>query len=247
MTREPIAIDDTNDVRGRPQTSDAPVPVDTAQPTARPATSPPAAPTIDGGDDQASADSRSDIEATRTPVPPPGRRPISAAKQQANRENARHSSGPSPAGKHRSRWNALRDGLFAKSAVIATGLLRENPEDFQRLHTALRRDLKPEGTAEEILVEKIAMCYWRHARVVKFESSQIDLAMRSPAAELQRMMYGQPADKALSMEMPPARLDEMILRREALTDRQLYRALHELERRQRGRRGDDVKPPTAHV
>jgi hypothetical protein len=53
--------------------------------------------------------------------------------------------------------------------------------------------------------------------------------------------------KELTMEMPPESVDRMILRREAINDRQLYRALHELERRQRARRGEDVEPPKAHV
>ena len=244
MTREPIPINAAEDVRHPARTPEHPSDRDGVC-RHDPNTASHASPQESAGrSDQISAESSTDPDAQEAPATP--QRPISAAKLAANRENARRSTGPrTPAGKRRSRWNATQHGLFSKYAVIDTDVLKESREEFDGLHAALRRDLKPKGTAEELLVERIATIYWRHARLLRFESTQIHRAMQSPASELQQMIYGRP--KELTMEMPPESVDQMILRREALNDRQLYRALHELERRQRARRGEDVEPPKAHV
>ena len=61
-----------------------------------------------------------------------------ASKRQleANRSNARRSTGPqTPSGKSRSRMNALKHGLSAKSIVIGD----ERPEEFEALRDAVSR------------------------------------------------------------------------------------------------------------
>ena len=49
--------------------------------------------------------------------------------------------------------------------------------------------------------------------------------------------------EALSFSLPPADATDKILRYETHLDRQLYRAMDELERLQRQRRGENVPPP----
>jgi hypothetical protein len=49
--------------------------------------------------------------------------------------------------------------------------------------------------------------------------------------------------EALSFSLPPAEATHKLLRYEAHLDRQLYRAMDQLERLQRQRRGENVPPP----
>ena len=99
---------------------------------------------------------------------------ISLRKLQANRENALQSTGPrTPEGKQKVRWNALQHGLLAQEVVIPTGPGQEDDAEFEHLLVALRDDLQPCGALEEILVEKIAVCYWRLRRVLRAENGEI--------------------------------------------------------------------------
>jgi len=107
----------------------------------------------------------------------------------ANRRNALKSTGPStPAGKRAVRWNALKHGLLAQEVVIAAGDGRENRAQFNTLLARLFDDLQPEGILEEILVEKIAVSYWRLRRVLRCEVGEIrkelDSAVLRSAYEL---------------------------------------------------------------
>lgn len=77
------------------------------------------------------------------------------------------------AGKARSRWNAVRHGILARCTPIRDGDGRENVAEFQHLFTQLRRDLQPATALEEILIERIASCYWRLGRVVHAETTNI--------------------------------------------------------------------------
>jgi hypothetical protein len=67
------------------------------------------------------------------------------------------------------RANALKHGLLAKKIVITVGEGAENPEEFNALLEDLNTQLKPEGTLEDVLVEKIAVAYWRLRRAYKYE------------------------------------------------------------------------------
>jgi len=98
----------------------------------------------------------------------------SPVKIQANRENALRSTGPKTLeGKQSVRWNALKHGLLSKEVVIPTGDGKERKADFQAVLKALQEELQPAGILEEILVEKIAVCYWRLRRALRFEVGQV--------------------------------------------------------------------------
>jgi hypothetical protein len=75
-------------------------------------------------------------------------------------------------GKNRSKYNAVKHGIFASVVLDGPGG-GESRSEFRRLHEGLREDFNPEGTLEEILVEKLAMILWRHARLVKAETAEI--------------------------------------------------------------------------
>lgn len=92
----------------------------------------------------------------------------SPARIAANRRNARKSTGPRTAdGKSRSRWNALQHGLLAKRLFTRNESERAT---FDNLLENLREDWQPEGTLEEMLLEKIAIGYYRLHVVYGYEA-----------------------------------------------------------------------------
>ena len=111
------------------------------------------------------------------PAEPEERKPTSLKKIQANRRNALKSTGPkTPRGKDRSRRNTLKHGLFAKDLFTDFIVQKENPAEFQELVDQLLREYKPMGKAEELEVERIALCWWRLKRAWRYENSEILVA-----------------------------------------------------------------------
>lgn len=95
---------------------------------------------------------------------------VSPAKQEANRKNALKSTGPkTPEGKAKVRLNALKHGLLAREAVILKGDGKEDPREFAAVLDAVATAAAPEGPIEEMLVERIAVCYWRLRRAARYE------------------------------------------------------------------------------
>jgi hypothetical protein len=83
----------------------------------------------------------------------------SPRKLEANRRNAKKSMGPkTSAGKLMSSWNSTKHGLLSK---VLPSIYGQHTRQFTRLLSALRQNLQPVGTLEEVLVEKIAQEYWR--------------------------------------------------------------------------------------
>ena len=148
---------------------------------------------------------------------PAVRKPISPAKLAANRRNGQKSKGPkTEEGKSRSRWNAVKHGVLSRRLLV----LNDNDrETYSLLLENLRCDLNPGNALEEILVEKIAMGYWRL-----------------------HVAYGYEAEFARSR-------NEFIVVAERMgryantIHRQLLQAMNELERLQRRRSGEAVPAP----
>jgi hypothetical protein len=72
-------------------------------------------------------------------------------------------------GKERSKHNALKHGIFSKVVVLKG----ESQAEFDALLDGLRNDLQPEGSLEEVLVEKIAALLWRNRRLLIAEAAEI--------------------------------------------------------------------------
>ncbi len=116
--------------------------------------------------------------AGRAQVPKPNQlATVSKRKLQANRENAKKSTGPkTPRGKAYSRRNALKHGLFVRH-ITDFEALHEDPYEFQALINGLWDQYQPIGKAEEIEVERIALCCWRLKRSWRYENA-VNLAAR---------------------------------------------------------------------
>ena len=102
------------------------------------------------------------------------KRPVSERRIQANRRNALRSTGPKTArGKRAVARNAIKHGFLAREVVIATGDGEETLEEFHALIERLWEYYEPVGVVEESLVQTIATCWWRKARVIRAENGEI--------------------------------------------------------------------------
>jgi hypothetical protein len=100
--------------------------------------------------------------------------PVSERKIQANRQNALCSTGPKTArGKRTVARNAIRHGLLAREVLITAGEGEESQEEFYVLVERLCEDYEPVGVVEESLIQTIATCLWRKARVIRAENGEI--------------------------------------------------------------------------
>ena len=102
-------------------------------------------------------------------------RPVSQRTLAANRQNAKNSTGPkTPKGKARSAKNALRHGLLsAADVVVTTGDGAERPEEFRALLDRLIMQFDPRDVIEQSLVERVAACFWRLRRALRFEAGAL--------------------------------------------------------------------------
>jgi hypothetical protein len=98
---------------------------------------------------------------------------VSEKQLEANRENAFKGGVKTEEGKTIVKYNALKHGLLSKEVIITTGEGAENPEEFNGFLDDLGKQLQPQGTLEELLVEKIAVSYWRLRRACRYEAGLI--------------------------------------------------------------------------
>ena len=94
---------------------------------------------------------------------------VSEKQLEANRKNAQKGGVKTAEGKAIVKYNALRHGLLAKEVVVTTGEGAEDPEEFNALLADVKTQLAPVGALEEMLVEKIAVAYWRLRRAYRYE------------------------------------------------------------------------------
>lgn len=103
--------------------------------------------------------------------PTPGKA-VSERKLSANRANAKHSTGPrSREGKARSSHNALRHGILAKAAFNARIDGPSRRAEFDALVAGLAQEYQPQTMTEQMTVQQLAGCYWRLAKVWRFEQA----------------------------------------------------------------------------
>ena len=135
-------------------------------------------------------------------------------------------SGPrTSVGKERSSHNSRKHAIFSKVALLAN----EPRSEFDSLLRGLRKDLQPEGTLEEALVEKLAILLWRYRRFLRAETEDIQTVIENDLSFL-------PPHKSV-LNHP-----DHLLRYEVSIERNFDRTLTQLERLQRMRLGQPVLP-----
>ncbi len=92
----------------------------------------------------------------------------------ANQRNAQLSTGPSTmSGKAIVATNAIKHGIFTKDLILSSESDRESIEDYEELLYKLIDSLGPCNQMESLLVEKIAVDFWRLKRTIRFETGSI--------------------------------------------------------------------------
>src|SRR3954454_23506207 len=94
---------------------------------------------------------------------------------EANRRNARHSTGPiTEEGKLRSRRNAVRHGLTAETVIGAL----EDAEDYKAFEAAVITDYDAQSAVERELVLRLASLLWRIRRATTIETGLFEIQAR---------------------------------------------------------------------
>jgi hypothetical protein len=136
------------------------------------------------------------------------------------------STGPrTELGKANSSKNALKHGIFSNSIILSN----ESRQKYDSLWNGLCEYLKPIGTLEDFLVEKLAVLIWRYRRLIITEITEYKSG--GPPYELD---LGADSNSNILNRFP---------RYEASIDRAFDRTLTQLERVQRMRLGQPVAPP----
>jgi hypothetical protein len=156
---------------------------------------------------------------------------MSSLKQiEANRENAKKSTGPrTPEGKEATRHNALKTGIEARSLIIPG----ESPDDLNELTTEFIERFLPTTPEERFLVDTLISSDWLRRRMLRIETQLLDKDMSfgyDPAAEL--------GPAYLRFESTLVRLQ----RRLDANVRNFNKALKELERIQANREKAEPAP-----
>jgi hypothetical protein len=93
----------------------------------------------------------------------------------ANRRNARHSTGPvTEDGKKRSRRNAVRHGLTAETVIDAL----EDADDYSAFELSITSDYDAQSATERELVLRLASLLWRLRRATAIESGLFKIQAR---------------------------------------------------------------------
>jgi hypothetical protein len=166
----------------------------------------------------------------------------------ANRANAHKSTGPrSETGKAAARYNAVRHGHFAREVLLPG----DSAVEFEELLEGVRAQLQPEGTLEELIVQRLAAAYWRLRRAYRFEAKAIQDLVNWEPNPLQSMagnMLGMTPPRP-NANLPGAGDLHRLLRYETLLDRELSHAMSQLRHLTRNRQAtaasDDAATPPA--
>jgi hypothetical protein len=182
---------------------------------------------------------------------PPAKRALT--RTEANRENAQHSTGPNNTAS--TRFNAVKHGLLAEAVTEL-----DSPETFHAFLARLEGQLQPVGDVETYLVRRIALGMLRVHRAAVLEAEYLTAKLNAPitqktlnAMDMERMLAEMTGKTSVLDPGLPARLTaedvdsltSKFQRYETAVENKLYRSIHELERMQRLRRGENLPAPNS--
>lgn len=177
---------------------------------------------------------------------------VSDAQLKANQENAKLGGVKTPEGKAVSKYNAVSHGILKDS------ITEYEAEFASNILEVLKRDYQPVGTIEEILLERIALYYLKLFRIQKAETEYIKSQLNPKVVKneggsfqldkLGNDMFGKTivVNEGYGPKLTDGnmvRLSEVYSRYEGTIENRLFRALHELERSQRLRKGEKILAP----
>jgi hypothetical protein len=118
----------------------------------------------------------------------------------ANQKNAQLSTGPRTAfGKAIVAKNAIRHGIFTKDLILTSGSERESEDEYLEILQNLMDCLCPSNQLESLLVEKIAVDFWRLRRTIRFETGSVIKNIQSQLKEF--YSHGRKNDEEIDEEI----------------------------------------------
>ena len=118
----------------------------------------------------------------------------------ANQQNAQLSTGPKTTqGKAVIATNAIKHGIFTKDLIVSFTRGKETEEEYLEVLNNLIGCLTPQNQMESLLVEKIAVDFWRLRRVIRFETGSIGQYLEKIFKEF--YSYGRKGNEQLDTEL----------------------------------------------
>lgn len=139
--------------------------------------------------------------------------------------------------------NALRHGLLSREVLLKS----EDAKTLEDLHQAITSELAPHGEIEAFLVDRLVADMWRLRRAFAVERHCGEAAKEKVKGELfGETVFGSKEGLAQSIEAAPFSdyRSEKVLRYLTAIERSFFRTLHELQRIQAARNGENVPIPT---
>lgn len=164
----------------------------------------------------------------------------SPKQRAANRKNAPLGGVKTERGKAVVRFNARQHG------ILATLLTKYEEKDLGDYLEQVYDFYDPQTHMEGVLVERIAACYLRLHRVSKAEAEFMRVKLEPRIMRPMLMELHEVLQEGYKPTMQPEdveHLGRIYLRYEIAIENRMYKAMHELERLQRMRRGEDVYAP----
>jgi hypothetical protein len=174
---------------------------------------------------------------------------VSNKQLKANQQNALLGGVKTPEGKAISKFNAFKHGILSQSVT-------EYEKGFySNIIDDLEEQYQPIGIIERVLIERIAIYYLKLFRVQKAETeymkSQLDPRITvtsgginiDPEGLLGETVVINKGYKPTITDDDIQKLMEIYSRYETTIENRLFRAIHELERVQRLRKGERIPPP----
>jgi hypothetical protein len=176
-------------------------------------------------------------------------RQVSQRKINANRANAKKSTGPTTApGKAWSSRNAIKHGILCNSLFVSVGPATEDRAEFLELADECFGHFMPQGFEERLYVETIIECVWRQKRALRYEAALIahnsmhDPALRewSQSPKHQSEVARTRQELSRSLNLIPSRDLELMLRYEVQITRKLASAIGQLHHEQDVRKAEQT-------
>jgi hypothetical protein len=165
----------------------------------------------------------------------------SSKKIAASRINGQKSHGPTNTTS--TRFNATKHGLLAEGITEL-----DDADGYQTILRDLIREKKPLGELEMFLVKAAALEMVRWPRARRLEAECITAELNPPTYETglrDILLDGAMVDPGLPAAVRPEAVQQLVTfqRYESTFANRLFRVLHELERLQRMRQGEQLPAP----
>lgn len=159
----------------------------------------------------------------------------SEAQIAANRKNALKSTGPRTSkGKAVSRRNAVRHGVLSENVAV----VGDDADIFRNLRSGLMNDFDPQTEMESLMVDRIAILFWRERQLVNSESSMISESL----GDIRRGPYIPPT-LSLVNQLLVGRYQTMLTNQIASTIDQLRRSQQSRSEAQRLENASEPQAP----